>query len=168
MTTEQPTFLIVGAGLAGAKAAEALRTDGFTGRVVLLGEESERPYNRPPLSKDYLQDKSEKDKIYVHPQGWYAEHDIELRRGTRVTGLDVAAHHVTVIGGDRIGYDKLLLATGSAVRRLSVPGAEFDGVFYLRSLAECETIKAAFATAAGPPQRFTPPGHSTATAGICL
>ena len=147
MTTEQPTFLIVGAGLAGAKAAEALRTDGFAGRVVLLGEESERPYNRPPLSKDYLQDKSEKDKIYVHPQGWYGEHDIDLRRGTRVTGLDVAAHHVTVIGGDRIGYDKLLLATGSAVRRLSVPGAEFDGVFYLRSLAECEAIKAAFATA---------------------
>ena len=83
----------------------------------------------------------------MHPQGWYAEHDIDLRRGTRVTGLDVAAYHVTVIGGDRIGYDKLLLATGSAVRRLSVPGAEFDGVFYLRSLAECETIKAAFATA---------------------
>ena len=83
----------------------------------------------------------------MHPQGWYAEHDIDLRPGTQVTGLDVAAHHVTVIGGDRIGYDKLLLATGSAVRRLSVPGAEFDGVFYLRSLAECETIKAAFATA---------------------
>ena len=79
----------------------------------------------------------------MHRQGWYAEHDIDLRRGTRVTGLDVAAHHVTVIGGDWIGYDKLLLATGSAVRRLSVPGAEFDGVFDLRSLAECEAIKAA-------------------------
>ena len=81
MTTDQQTFVIVGAGLAGAKAAEALRTDGFTGRVVLLGEETERPYNRPPLSKDYLQGKSEKDKIYVHPKGWYAEHDIDLRLG---------------------------------------------------------------------------------------
>ena len=73
MTTTQQTFVIVGAGLAGAKAAEALRTDGFTGQVVLLGEETERPYNRPPLSKDYLQDKSEKNKIYVHPKHWYGE-----------------------------------------------------------------------------------------------
>lgn len=147
MTTGQQTFVIVGAGLAGAKAAEALRTDGFTGRVVLLGEETERPYNRPPLSKDYLQGKSEKDKIYVHPEAWYAEHDIELRLDTRVTGLDLAAHRLSVTGGERIGYDKLLLATGSAVRRLSVPGAEFDGVYYLRSLADCEAIKAAFAAA---------------------
>lgn len=147
MTTGQQTFVIVGAGLAGAKAAEALRTDGFTGRVVLLGEETERPYNRPPLSKDYLQGKSEKDEIYVHPKAWYAEHDIELRLDTRVTDLDLAAHRLSVTGGERIGYDKLLLATGSAVRRLSVPGAEFDGVNYLRSLADCEAIKAAFAAA---------------------
>jgi 3-phenylpropionate/trans-cinnamate dioxygenase ferredoxin reductase subunit len=147
MTTAQQTFVIVGAGLAGAKAAEALRTDGFTGRVVLLGEETERPYNRPPLSKDYLQGKSEKDKIYVHPEAWYAEHDVELRLDTPVTGLDLAAHHVNLTGGERIGYHKLLLATGSDVRRLSVPGAEFDGVCYLRRLADCEAIKAAFATA---------------------
>ena len=147
MTTEQQTFVIVGAGLAGAGAAEALRTDGFTGRVVLLGEETERPYNRPPLSKDYLQGKSEKDKVYVHPKAWYAEHNIELRLDTHVTGLDLAAHHVTVTGGERIGYAKLLLATGSNVRRLNVPGAEFDGVYYLRRLADCEAIKAAFATA---------------------
>ncbi|MDQ2847790.1 MAG: FAD-dependent oxidoreductase [Actinomycetota bacterium] len=147
MTTAQQTFLIVGAGLAGATAAEALRTQGFAGRVVLLGEEAERPYNRPPLSKDYLQGKSEKDKIYVHPKGWYAEHDIDLRLNTRVAGLDLAAHHVSLAGGERIGYDKLLLATGSAVRRLDVPGAELDGVLYLRRLADCEAIKAAFAAA---------------------
>ena len=83
MTTEQQTFVIVGAGLAGAKAAEALRAEGFAGRVVLIGEETERPYERPPLSKDYLQGKAEKDKIYVHPRGWYAEHDVELRLGDR-------------------------------------------------------------------------------------
>ncbi len=147
MTTEQQTFVIVGAGLAGAGAAEALRADGFTGRVVLLGEETERPYNRPPLSKDYLQGKSEKDKIYVHPKHWYAENDIELRRDTRVTGLDLTAHRVSVTGGERIGYDKLLLATGSDVRRLNVPGADFDGVYYLRRLADCEALKAAFAAA---------------------
>lgn len=147
MDTEETTFLIVGAGLAGAGAAEALRTGGFTGRVVLLGEETERPYNRPPLSKDYLQDKSEKNKIYVHPERWYVEHDVELRVDTRVIGLDLAAHHVSLTGGERLGYDKLLLTTGSAVRRLSIPGSEYDGVYYLRSLADCEAIKAAFAVA---------------------
>lgn len=146
MTTEPQTFLIVGAGLAGATAAEALRTQGFTGRIVLIGEETERPYNRPPLSKDYLQGKSEKDKVYVHPPQWYAEHDVELRLGTRVTNLDLAAHHVSVAGGVRIGYDKLLLATGSSPRRLRVPGAELDGVFYLRRLADCDAIKAVLAT----------------------
>ena len=147
MPTAQQTFLIVGAGLAGATAAEALRTQGFTGRIVLLGEETEPPYNRPPLSKDYLQDKSEKDKIYVHPEGWYAEHDIELRLDTRVTGIDLCAHQVSLDGGDRLDYDKLLLSTGSAVRHLNVPGAGLDGVLYLRRLADCEAIKTAFGTA---------------------
>jgi 3-phenylpropionate/trans-cinnamate dioxygenase ferredoxin reductase component len=147
MTSEQKSFVIVGAGLAGATAAEALRTQGFTGQVVLLGEEAERPYNRPPLSKDYLQGKAEKDKIYVHPERWYAEHDVDLRLDTRVTGLDIAAHNLSITGGERIGYDKLLLATGSSPRRLSVPGAEFDGVLYLRRLADCEAIKAAFGAA---------------------
>ena len=94
--TAQQTFVIVGASLAGAKAAEALRAEGFGGRVVLIGEEAERPYERPPLSKDYLQGKSEKEKIYVHPQGWYAGHDVELRLGSRVTAIDRAARQVTV------------------------------------------------------------------------
>lgn len=147
MTTAQQTFVIVGASLAGAKAVEALRTEGFTPRVVLLGEETERPYHRPPLSKDYLQGKSEKEKIYVHPTEWYAEHDVELRLDTGATGLDLAAHQVSVMSGEQIGYDKLLLATGSVVRRLRVPGAEFDGVYYLRYLLDCEAIKAAFTNA---------------------
>jgi len=143
----EQTFVIVGAGLAGARAAAALRTQGFDGRVVLLGVEEERPYNRPPLSKDYLQGKSEKEKVYLHPQGWYAEHDIELRLGTRVTDLDLAGHQVVLAGGERLGNDKLLLATGSSPRRLSVPGSELSGVLYLRTLADCEAMKAAFATA---------------------
>ncbi len=146
MATEQ-TFVIVGAGLAGAGAAAGLRAQGFDGRVVLMGAESERPYNRPPLSKDYLQGKSEKEKIYLHPQGWYAEHDIELRLGTRVTDLDPAGHQVGVEGGERVGYHKLLLATGSSPRRLSVPGSDLAGVLYLRELADCEAMKAAFAPA---------------------
>lgn len=139
--------MIVGAGLAGAKAAEALRTEGFDGRVVLIGEEAERPYDRPPLSKDYLQGKSEKEKIYVHPEAWYADHDVELRLDSRVTALDRAARQLTTKGGERIGYEKLLVTTGSSPRRLSVPGHDFDGVLYLRRVQDCEAIKSAFATA---------------------
>jgi len=146
MTTQQ-TFVLVGAGLAGTKAAEALRSEGFAGRVVLVGEEADRPYDRPPLSKDYLQDKSEKEKIYLHPEGWYDEHDVELRLDTRVTAIDRAAHQLTIRGGEEIGYDKLLLATGSSPRRLPVPGGDLDGVLYLRQLGDCEAIKAAFTTA---------------------
>jgi len=145
--TAHETFVIVGAGLAGAKAAEALRTEGFGGRVVLIGQEAERPYDRPPLSKDYLQGKSEKEKIYVQPTGWYASHGIELRLDTRVTALDRAAHQLIMAHGERIGYDKLLLTTGSSPRRLPVPGEDLDGVLYLRGVQDSEAIKAAFATA---------------------
>ena len=145
--TAQEAFVIVGASLAGAKAAEALRTGGFVGRVVLLGEEVERPYERPPLSKDYLQGKSEKEDIYVHPDGWYAAHDIELRLDNRVAAIDRVAHQVIAQDGENVGYDKLLMATGSSPRRLRVPGSELNGVLYLRDLQDCKTIKAAFSTA---------------------
>jgi len=146
VTTKQ-TFVIVGAGLAGAKAAEALRTEGFDGRVILLGEEGDRPYDRPPLSKDYLQGKSEKDKIYIHPEEFYADHDIDLRLDTRVASIDRSSHEVTLEGGERISYHKLLLVTGSSPRRLAVPGNDLDGVLYLRRLEDCEALKAAFKTA---------------------
>jgi 3-phenylpropionate/trans-cinnamate dioxygenase ferredoxin reductase subunit len=145
--TADTTFVIVGAGLAGAKAAEGLRAEGFDGRVVLLGEEAERPYDRPPLSKDYLQGRLEKEKIYVQPEDWYAQHDVDLRLDTQVTSIDRTAHQVTVQGGGSIGYDKLVLATGSSPRLLPVPGADLDGVRYLRTVPDCEAIKAAFATA---------------------
>jgi len=146
MTQTQQTFVIVGAGLAGAKTAEALRTEAFDGRIILLGEENERPYDRPPLSKDYLQGKSELEKVYVHPQGWYTEHDVDLRLDTRVTAIDRSAHEVTIERGEPIVYDKLVLATGSSPRRLSVPGNDLAGVLYLRGLADCEAMKTAFVT----------------------
>lgn len=146
MTTEE-TFVILGAGQAGAKAAEALRTEGFDGQIVLIGEEDERPYDRPPLSKDYLQGKSEKEKIYVHPDTWYADHGVELCLDSRVTALDRAARQLTTQGGERFGYNKLLVTTGSSPRRLSVPGHDFDGVLYLRRVQDCEAIKSAFASA---------------------
>jgi 3-phenylpropionate/trans-cinnamate dioxygenase ferredoxin reductase subunit len=145
MSTQQ-TFVIVGAGLAGAKAAEALRANGFGGKVILIGDEDERPYDRPPLSKGYLQGTTEREKIYVHPAQWHLEHDIDLRLGTRVTDIDCAAHEVKT-GGETLGYDKLLVATGSTPRRLTVPGADLAGVHYLRRVADSEALKAAFASA---------------------
>jgi 3-phenylpropionate/trans-cinnamate dioxygenase ferredoxin reductase subunit len=147
METAPQTFVIVGAGLAGAKAAEALRTEGFDGKVVLIGDEGERPYDRPPLSKDFLQGRAEREKVFLHPEGWYDEHNIELRLRTRVTSIDRGAHEVRTAHGDRIGYDKLLLATGSSPRRLPVPGDDLDGVFYLRRLEDSEAMKVAFAEA---------------------
>jgi 3-phenylpropionate/trans-cinnamate dioxygenase ferredoxin reductase subunit len=147
--TDKPTFVIVGASLAGAKAAEALREEGFDGRVVLLGEESERPYERPPLSKGYLAGNDDKSVIYVHDADWYAAHDVELRLGTKVTGVDRAAHQVELAGGERLGYTKLLLATGSSPRRLDVSGADLGGVRYLRRVEDSERLREAF-QAGGP------------------
>ena len=140
MLTKDHTVVIVGAGLAGAKAAETLREEGFPGRVVLIGEETERPYERPPLSKGLLLGSAERDTVYVHPEGWYAEHDIDLRTGTRVVDVDRSARQVRLADGERIGYDKLLLATGSSPRRLDVPGADLDGVLYLRALTDSDRI----------------------------
>jgi len=140
MTSDQ-TFVIVGASLAGAKAAETLRAEGFDGRVVLIGAEDERPYERPPLSKEYLRGEAGREKVYVHDEGFYAEHDIELRLGRTVTGLDTSARVVTVGDDERLRYDRLLLTTGAEPRRLAVPGAELDGVLYLRSVADSDVLR---------------------------
>lgn len=142
--SDTSTFAIVGAGLAGAKAAEALRTEGFDGRIVLLGAEPHRPYERPPLSKGYLHGSAERDSVFVHPQGWYAEHQVDLRANTAVTAIDRRAHEITTAGGDRLRYDKLLLTTGATPRRLPLPCADLAGVHYLRSLDDSDHLKAAF------------------------
>src|SRR5512139_151966 len=135
-----PTFVIVGAGLAGAKAAQTLREEGFDGRVVLLGAEPERPYERPPLSKGLLLGTTPRPDVYVHDSGWYAANDVELRTGTSVTGIHRDARRVVLADGERLGYDELLLTTGSTPRRLDVPGADLDGVLYLRSLTDSDRI----------------------------
>jgi 3-phenylpropionate/trans-cinnamate dioxygenase ferredoxin reductase subunit len=139
------TFVIVGAGLAGAKAAEALRDQGFDGRIVLLGDEPHRPYERPPLSKDYLIGKSEREQVFVHPAAWYADHAVDLRPGHAAVAIDREAHQVALADGSRLGYDRLLLATGSSPRRLSVPGSDADGVHYLRRIEDSEQIKGVLA-----------------------
>ncbi len=140
MSAEQ-TYVIVGASLAGAKAAETLRAEGFDGRVVLIGAEDVRPYERPPLSKDYLRGEAGREKVYVHHEGFYDEHDIELRLGRRAEALDVSRRELALDDGERLGYDKLLLTTGAEPRRLSVPGAELDGVLYLRSVHDSDALR---------------------------
>jgi 3-phenylpropionate/trans-cinnamate dioxygenase ferredoxin reductase component len=140
------TFVIVGGGLAAAKGAEALRSQGFDGRVVLLGGEHHAPYERPPLSKDYLQGKTPREKVFAHAHHWYAEHDVDLRSGQFVTGLDPGGHSVHLADGSVIGYDKLLLTTGASPRKLQVPGADASGVHYLRTLDDSDAMRATLAT----------------------
>ncbi len=140
-------FVIVGAGLAGAKAAEALREQGYAGRLVLVGAEDQLPYERPPLSKGVLKGDDERDSVFVHPADWYAEHDIELRPGTRVEAIDRAAHSVQLDDGSLLQYTKLLLATGASPRRLPVPGGDAQAVHYLRTIEDSDELKAAIAAA---------------------
>ncbi|MGY1745539.1 NAD(P)/FAD-dependent oxidoreductase [Blastococcus sp. SYSU D00695] len=135
-------YVVVGGGLAGAKAAETLRAEGFAGPVVLVGAEPEPPYERPPLSKGQLLGTAAREDARVHPPGWYGEHDVELRTGTRATALDPVAHRVTLDGGEELPYARLLLATGSSARRLPVPGADLAGVRYLRTQADADGLRA--------------------------
>jgi 3-phenylpropionate/trans-cinnamate dioxygenase ferredoxin reductase component len=133
------THVIVGASLAGASAAAALRKEGFDGRIVLIGEERERPYERPELSKGYLRGEAGKD-VHVHPESFYEEHGVELLTDTPVSELDVMKRQVR-LGDDRIGFDRLLLATGAAPRRLAVPGSNLDGVVTLRTIDDADRLR---------------------------
>ncbi len=141
-TSARPTIVVVGASVAGGRAVEALRQEGFDGRIVLVGEEPVRPYERPPLSKEVLQGRRAPAEIHLRPEAWYAEHAVELRLGRRAVALDPVARVVALDGGERLGYDHLVIATGSEVRRLDLPGATLEGVHYLRTLADAERIRA--------------------------
>jgi NADPH-dependent 2,4-dienoyl-CoA reductase/sulfur reductase-like enzyme len=139
----EPTFVIVGASLAGAKAAETLREEGFGGTVVLIGAEEEYPYERPPLSKGYLLGKDGRESIFPLADGWYAGHDVDLRRGVTVASIDRTGHRISLAGGDSLPYDRLLITTGASPRRLDIPGADLDGVRYLRTVGDSERLAAA-------------------------
>ncbi|MFG2961946.1 MULTISPECIES: NAD(P)/FAD-dependent oxidoreductase [unclassified Streptomyces] len=146
MVDADQTFVIVGGGLAGAKAAETLRAEGFSGRVILICDERDHPYERPPLSKGFLLGKAERDSVFVHEPAWYAQHDIELHLGQTVDRIDRAAR--TVRFGDDgtiVRYDKLLLVTGAEPRRLDIPGTDLAGVHHLRRLAHAERLKGVLA-----------------------
>jgi 3-phenylpropionate/trans-cinnamate dioxygenase ferredoxin reductase component len=135
------TFVIAGASLAGAKAAEILRSEGFAGRVVLIGDEPVRPYQRPPLSKAYLRGEVGFDDAAVHPEGFYADHDIELFTSTTVTSIDPNAKQIEMDPGGVLAYDQLLLATGAIPRQVTIPGAQLAGIHYLRSLSSCDSLR---------------------------
>ena len=122
------TFVVVGGGLAGAKAVETLRAEGFDGQVVLIGREPVRPYERPPLSKEVLSGKKERDSVFVHDESWYAEHDVELLTSTEAVALDLEAREIELHNGRRVHFDKLLLATGASPRHIDIPGADLEGV----------------------------------------
>ncbi|MFF8847373.1 NAD(P)/FAD-dependent oxidoreductase [Streptomyces sp. NPDC015127] len=145
MVDAHRTFVIVGGGLAGAKAAETLRAEGFTGRVILIGDERDHPYERPPLSKGFLTGKEERDSVFVHEPGWYAQADVELHLGQPVVAIDRAAKSVRLGDGAVIHYDKLLLATGAEPRRLDIPGTGLAGVHHLRRLAHSDRLRGVLA-----------------------
>ncbi|MEX0873717.1 MAG: FAD-dependent oxidoreductase [Actinomycetota bacterium] len=136
--TEQ-TFVIVGANLTGGRAAEGMRKAGFDGRIVLVGEEPDRPYFRPPLSKDVLRSESEPDSVFVHPEQWYSEHNVELRLGMRATAVDLSGS-VTLSTGETVDFDRCLLATGGRPRTLDVPGSDLEGIHYLRTLRDATVL----------------------------
>lgn len=139
------SIVIVGASVAGGRAAEALRQAGYDGRIVLVGAEPHRPYERPPLSKEYLVGTRGEDRLFLRPEAFYAEHAIELRLGRRATRLEPAEHAVVLDDGKRLGYAQLLIATGAAPRRLMLPGAELEGVLYLRDLRDARQLRSELA-----------------------
>jgi 3-phenylpropionate/trans-cinnamate dioxygenase ferredoxin reductase subunit len=139
------TFVIVGAGMAGGKAVETLRAEGFDGRIVLVGAEPHRPYERPPLSKDYL--RGEGGPAWLQEdEGWYAQNVVDLRTSTVVQSIDAGERAVVLSGGERIGFDRLLFATGAEPRRLPIEGADLDGVHLLRTIEDSDAIRATFDT----------------------
>jgi 3-phenylpropionate/trans-cinnamate dioxygenase ferredoxin reductase subunit len=142
--------VIVGASVAGATAAAELRARGFDGRIALVGAESEVPYERPPLSKGYLLGKAERESAFVREPDFYGQHQIELMLGTRATSIDAEVGRVTLDGGSKLEFDRLLVATGAEPRRLRIPGAELEGVYYLRTLADSDALR----------ERFKAGGHA--------
>ncbi|USQ77638.1 NAD(P)/FAD-dependent oxidoreductase [Ornithinimicrobium cryptoxanthini] len=149
MTTQHSApaagVVVIGAGLAGAHVVESLRAHDYAGPITLVGDETDRPYERPPLSKGYLQGQAEIDEAYVHPAGWYAEHDVTTRLGEEAVAIDRDAHEVELAGGERIAYQELVVATGATPRRLPLPGSDLSGVLTLRRIADSDAIKEAIA-----------------------
>jgi 3-phenylpropionate/trans-cinnamate dioxygenase ferredoxin reductase subunit len=140
-------IVIIGAGQAGAQAVASLRADGFTGDLVMVGDEAYAPYQRPPLSKTYLMGTLDRERLFLKPDAFYAEAKCELLLNATASAIDRAKKVVTLSDGITVPYDKLLIATGSRVREIKCPGADLPGVFYLRSIADVDKLRPAFETA---------------------
>jgi 3-phenylpropionate/trans-cinnamate dioxygenase ferredoxin reductase subunit len=136
------TIIVIGAGHGGAQIVESLRGGGFDGNLIMIGDEAYRPYDRPATSKELLSGGLDIERVFLKRDQFYADKKIDLRLGTSVTAIDRKAHAVTLSTGESLSYDKLVIATGARARRLTVPGADLDGVFYLRSLADSQAIGA--------------------------
>ncbi len=141
MASKAVDFLVVGGGIAGGYCASELRKRGAEGTILLAGREPEPPYERPPLSKEYLRGESARADAYVNPAGWYEENDVELRTRTNVMALDPAAKTATLQGGDEISFERALIATGANVNILRVEGAELEGIHYLRAFGNSDAIR---------------------------
>src|SRR5262249_39978699 len=135
------TFVIVGAALTAATAATSLRTRGFEGRLILVGDEPDLPYGRPGLSKRYLRGEQTRDELAARPPEWWDEHEVDVRLGTSVERIDARDRSVVLVGGDRIPFDAALVATGVRNRQIPVPGADLDGVLQLRRIADADEIR---------------------------
>lgn len=144
---ERIPYVIIGGGLAAVAAIDAIRRRDKTGRLTLIGAESHLPYDRVPLSKDYLLGRMERERVFLRPPRFYERHRVEQRLGQSTTALDMTARAVTLDAGSEVGFEKLLLATGGRPRRLSIPGADLDGIHYLRALEDSDALRAAMATA---------------------
>jgi NADPH-dependent 2,4-dienoyl-CoA reductase/sulfur reductase-like enzyme len=144
MAVREVEFVIVGGGVAAAKAAEGLRAAGGEGAAVVLTAEPELPYERPPLSKEFLRGEAGRDKTRTHDEGWYRHHDVEVLLATRASTLDPATRTVTTEVGDQLRYGRgVVLATGAQPNRLGLPGEDLDGVHYLRTVDDAERLRAA-------------------------
>lgn len=141
MAERDVDILLIGGGVAAASAARTLRDEGFRGSVLVVGRELDAPYHRPPISKEYLRGSQSREDALVHEPGWWEDHDVELLTRTSVLGLDVAAGSATLSTKEEVGFDQALLATGAMVRRLSVDGADLEGIHYLRALGNADTLR---------------------------
>ncbi|HSR94570.1 MAG TPA: FAD-dependent oxidoreductase [Solirubrobacterales bacterium] len=142
MPDRQVDFLLIGGGMASAHCASELRKRGAEGSILLVGREPEPPYERPPLSKEYLRGEAGREDAHVHPRGWYEENGVELLSGVNAMSLDPAARTAKLQGGEEVGFGKALLATGAMVNILRVEGAENEGIHYLRAFGNSDAIRA--------------------------
>jgi 3-phenylpropionate/trans-cinnamate dioxygenase ferredoxin reductase subunit len=158
MNTHHVKYLLVGGGVASSAAAEAIRQRDRDGELLLITQESTRPYRRPPLSKEALRNHQPRSDLFTHAPGWFSEHGVELRTGRRAAHLDTSRHAVTLDDGKEISFDKLLLATGATPKHLTIPGHDLPSLHYLRTFDDLERLHHAVdkARAEGRPHARSP------------